>query len=625
VGRKRRPQRLDRTRAAEPTEKSTEGLGSLPTRIAIEYHSLTFWRLHREMRLLYEHQLAEPIIRRTFWRLVAPRQYAPAEAQFYLQRYLKFVEEELKKRLEKQSIAYWYHVYRRVGLGAIGEDDSPATIANTRAILDAAIQKYGQFGLCDRLALSSAIPIDRIFAGEPRDKELEVIKLLIGDHPTLVLTQFTVTQLYEFYQVERLAYEIWRTAAQLRITGKGAPIEVLDEPPYVVDSRSDDLDTLVQIYDERSSGRNMIGTFASHSGTVFSNAMSSKLMLCFIPNITGLKMSWGAEWLKAHGRAIDISGPLNYIPCQIHLREFFDAHRPLDGAFEAQVGFSLEECLAVIAAIGFLPAVIADTFDHFRALRPEARGYDGSFTMRRIEDWISGLLPSLTQAVGFGRDVKTYRISKVLDWLTLDEVRRHDMDLWYPGPHCVFLPVEVKSIKEDREYFIDYIWILRRLKDLFYGVHVADNNFKGDALEALTRATESPLSHRQLFAKDGTSRQVDASFAIGKRLIIAECRAWSRSIGFEKGKIDAVKQITAKIEKTLRDVDKKAQWLANNPVGRNYDVSRFSEVIPVGVVPFPEFIPSLFEWYWLRPGVPRVLRRSARRDLPEIELPRPAL
>ena len=194
------------------------------------------------------------------------------------------------------------------------------------------------------------------------------------------------------------------------------------------------------------------------------------------------------------------------------------------------------------------------------------------------------------------------------------------MDLWYPGPHSVFLPVDDNSIEHGCEYFIDYIWILRRLGDLFYGVHVADNNLKGDALDALTRAAESPLSNRQLFAKDGTSRQVDASFAVRKRLIIAECRAWSRSIGFEKGQIEAVKQRTAKIEKTMHDVDKKAQWLASNPVGRNYDVSRFSKVIPVGVVPFPEFIPSLFEWYWLRPGVPRVLTPDElRKELAKLD------
>jgi len=47
--------------------------------------------------------------------------------------------------------------------------------------------------------------------------------------------------------------------------------------------------------------------------------------------------------------------------------------------------------------------------------------------------------------------------------------------------------------------------------------------------------------------------------------------------------------------------------VAKNPIGRNYDVSQFSEVIPVGEVPFSEFIPTLFECYWLRSGVPRVL------------------
>ena len=51
MARKKRSRRRDRTRAAQRMEKSTEGFESLATGIVIDYHSLTFRRLHREMYL----------------------------------------------------------------------------------------------------------------------------------------------------------------------------------------------------------------------------------------------------------------------------------------------------------------------------------------------------------------------------------------------------------------------------------------------------------------------------------------------------------------------------------------------------------------------------------------------
>ncbi|HAC92700.1 MAG TPA: hypothetical protein DCF63_19020 [Planctomycetaceae bacterium] len=92
-----------------------------------------------------------------------------------------------------------------------------------------------------------------------------------------------------------------------------------------------------------------------------------------------------------------------------------------------------------------------------------------------------------------------------------------------------------------------------------------------------------PLPSGRITSLDGTQKQVDASFAIGNRIFIVECRATSRSIGFEKGHPAAMRQHREKVDKCLRDVDEKAQWLSVRPKGRNYDITRFSEIVP-GVV-----------------------------------------
>jgi len=62
-----------------------------------------------------------------------------------------------------------------------------------------------------------------------------------------------------------------------------------------------------------------------------------------------------------------------------------------------------------------------------------------------------------------------------------------------------------------------------------------------------------------------------------------------------------------KVDKCLRDVDQKAQWLSVRPKGCNYGITRFNEIVPVAVMPFESFIHSKFKWYWLRQNTPRVL------------------
>ena len=83
-----------------------------------------------------------------------------------------------------------------------------------------------------------------------------------------MLSNFTSVDLQHFYNLERLAYEIWRTAAALRTTGKGAPLVVCGLPDSFSDGRSDDLDFLVTNYDERLDNS---GLSHSATGVEFSN------------------------------------------------------------------------------------------------------------------------------------------------------------------------------------------------------------------------------------------------------------------------------------------------------------------------------------------------------------------
>ena len=207
-----------------------------------------------------------------------------------------------------------------------------------------------------------------------------------------------------------------------------------------------------------------------------------------------------------------------------------------------------------------------------------------------------------------------------LEYWSLGHAREIGIDLGYAGPHAAILPVNEQWV------IVDYVWLGRRLKDLFVGVSLDEQHFKGEILEAAIGIEGAPLTVSACRAYDGSSRQIDASYCVGDRLVIVEARAVGRSIGVERGQIQALEFRRRVLEKALDDIDDKAGWLRNHRTGRNYDVSRFEAIIPIAVTPFVEFIPSSSSHYWLRPNLPRVLtpgelrRALANGSLQEAEL-----
>jgi hypothetical protein len=136
---------------------------------------------------------------------------------------------------------------------------------------------------------------------------------------------------------------------------------------------------------------------------------------------------------------------------------------------------------------------------------------------------------------------------------------------------------------------------------------VSDQNFKGTLLERALANGEAPLPSLRL-RSSGTSKQIDASWALGDTLLIAEAKAVSRSIAFDRGDTQAIRyRNTQVVERGLSEVDDKCIWLREHPAGSNYDVSHFKRIVGLVVSPFVEFIPSRDQRYWLDSDTPRVL------------------
>jgi hypothetical protein len=523
-----------------------------------------------------------------------------------VQQYLTEVEDETRKAVSKASLPCWLHVIRRLAPVPIGEYTHPKTVSHTRAALEAAVQKSAPLALCHRIAKSSDVPPEAILRGELVSQRDEQVLESMTVAPQLVLTDFGPEDLLAAAEVEKLGYECWRSMAKLRSLGKGASLVVTGrEREPIQEYRTNELDYLIRNYDHRVE-RNLFN--ATATATVFGDySRTPKEGTILLPHYNTHRLTFKKlgdlfeRFLKMpfHAFSAQFNGP-NFVWSTIDLGAYYDADRPLSEPFRATHGVSLESVLGVIAAIS-LSVVTSWDKDPGFFWHSWQRAYEGPRPLAQIEEDLRAALPSCITQLGLTFKPAEISVRGAVEFLTLREEKREGIGVGYSGPHYVFLPYG-----PDR-FFIDYAYIWLRLYHLFHGVKLEDQNFKGDALESYTRRAGSPLPKGRLKGRDETSREIDAAFGLGDVLVIAECRAVARSIAVERGDSKALEIRQSVVEKALEDIDDKAQWLAAHPVGRNYDVSAYRIILPVGVTPFQEYIPSRDPPYWLSSWLPRVL------------------
>ena len=588
--------------------------------LMLDYYQRPLHLLHQEAGRNYRGLAIPHPIRNRFWQFVPHGQYPSEEGRVFLKSYTRSVEAELASLIGKLSLAYCLHLYRRLAPGPVGIDRQPRTIGLTRAVLEAAIQKYARFQLCNKIAESSTIPLDKVLGGLLMAPEFEFERKIVAQANQLVLTDFSSIDLGAFYDLERLAYEIWRTAAALRTIGKGAPLIVDDPPECFVDGRSSELSFLVTKYDQR-----IDRSQSPHSapGVVFSDASESSAAGCvFIPtyNIGGVTTSDIKElFSKLYRVRIESDITFNFAWFPFNLKEYRKAHVPFASAFYEKYEVSLDAVLAIVAALSFRVFYSWQQTRGTSLFRYWQRAYEGPCPRQSILEEIIQGIPAACETMGIRKTAISCReIESAVRFWELDMSNPRNIDLSYSGPHYVFLPVK------DGHVFIDYAWIHRRLHDLFVGIRIRDQHFKGSSLESMISKAKSALPTKPCRADTGERRQIDYAVACGSHLVIAECKAVGMSIAFDRGEPQAIEYRTNNvIERGLSEVDDKARWLATHPVGTNYDVTKYEYVLPVAISPFVEFIPSQDTRYWVSKDVPRVLTptefENLLKDVPTIK------
>jgi hypothetical protein len=575
-------------------------------RLYIEYHTIPFAKFHDELEergLTHDPHKA----RADYWSLVPSGQYGPEQGRELVMSYVNSIEAKLAAILSKNSIAYFLHVYRRLAPYPIGRDKRPMTISLVRMTLEAAIQKYALPGMCCRIGVSTELKPEAILNGFlVNDERLwSVWGSVLKERSQLVLTDFGARELAEFYMLEKLAFELWKSSAVLRALGKGAPLMVFGSGEYFADDRSNELHELPTRYDARDPFENVSAT-----GTVYSSLEDGHPRgIIMLPAYNVQHESW-ERFKDALRRAFHVNLTAeglggqncepNFVWIPFHLLSFYNAHEPFAAAFQQTHGLELKSAVAVLAAIG--TAIFDEWFlDGAYLIRQWHRAYDGPNRLQDCIGRIREVLPRALSLVPLGIDPNEVEVEAAVRFFSWSEANRSQIDLLVAGPHSFFLPVS------DGRIFIDYAWIMQRLYRLFHGLTLDDQNFKGDALEVLVRNGISVLPIKPCKGADGTSKQIDAAFDLGELLLIVECKAKAMSIGWERGDPSAVRERQRFVYDAIRQADDKAIWLSHRPIGLNYDISRFKWVLAVVVTPFREFIWTIEEYYWINGRLPRIM------------------
>ena len=557
--------------------------------------------------------------RHLYWSSVSPKVYGYDEGERLVYAYLNTVTEEIERIVSSHSRMYWLHLSRRVLPDTSGNDKSHITISITRRILDAAYQKYGLDKFCDSINSASRDNISHVLDGLLLLRGYQYEKEMLLQTPgQIVLTKFNPNNYIEYFELEKLAYEVWRCGAALRIIGKGANL-VVDHKnnELFLDDRSSELDELLTNYDNRREP-----FLASKKGVVVTNNedITSGTILVPMYNTTREKADFLKFVFDMCGISIELEGHMvsNFILIAYPIRAFYHNNRHLLSAFFEKHKVSVVSILSVVIAVCL--KIMRELIVEKKVTIVESmftRGYQGPFLESEIISSVESYQEDVDVVLQVGEEDKAdIDTQSGYDFLRLNNPGL--VNLLYPGPFKMLIPVEEGKV------LIDLSKIVHILDGLMFDVNIKTENFKGTLLERAVGSKTSALPTNECIAKDNSRKQIDYAFPVNNILVIVECKLKAMSVGFVKGKKESINTRAKNVvKKSIEEVDNKAKWLASRPLGRNYSLSKYKYILPVGLSAYKEFIHTKDKEYWLSPDLPRVmtiyeleeLKKNTKNDL----------
>jgi len=544
-----------------------------------------------------------------------------------LQGYLESIETEIRRLLKHHSVAYWVHMYRRIGpyLSPLHESKTDAnTLGLVRDHVECAIAKYGILTGRRDIRRSSEVSPGVVLGG----RFLRLLKSLIPerraresyvgafvDSDQLVLVEFQAQDFVDIYAVEGLCYEYWMTAARLRALGKGDEL-VVSSATDLTHVPNPEIDFLITSFDSRiakaDSFTAIVGTFVGRPDPL---GVSTTIVAPSY-NVTGERAEELVESLGFEVPTGIMGSALNFLPQTISIEAYCNAHEFLAQEFFRRKQYSLKDFLLVVAALTWRAMFPEKQF--LKVLRGDRSAVLFSMfnLLRRAYVMIDPDLESIRGSViWYLESIGDHDVSKsisgvlegILSDLSLDTAERQSaISLWSRGPRAML-------IKSNGFTMLDTQGVSAILRTLFVRLRHSGAD-RGVAFEdalrvELVRHGANLLPERILTFPAGR-REVDAAVRVGDTLWVVEAHSMERPLDFEIGKQEVIERRNEQFAAKLDQAFSLRELLEAHPVGSGYDVSWANRIEHCVVSPFVEWIWATSPDLWVDNKTPRILSVS---------------
>lgn len=530
------------------------------------------------------------------------------------------IEDELEKIIEKHSVFFWLHMYRRIAPcldSDLGGNTGDATVANVRSHAGQAMIKYGDLNKTNDYGLTDKVEFSNILGGllEQYLEEAglagvaKAMKTELVDNPQWVLTDFCAKDMMDLYCIEGLAYQYWYVAARMRSMGKGVPLSITEEGD-ILECRTSEQEWLISNFDkrDREDGPNlgMVSNVGTYTRSVIGDPRSTIIVAVLNVRRDTIK--------DLNIKGINENFSPNYIPWYVNAESFYQSHKYLSAKFEEKNLFGLREFLQMASLLSRLmitsipeygPSGVDFGVSFYSKFQ---RGYVVlPYSLSGLKNEVVSLYQEEEKIGLFEESNIVESIDRIVDFIFLDYKKQKTVGVWSHGPRFVGIPLgECFLLDMSSWYYL--------LEKIFFGLRNYDpKSIKGGEFEdefsdvLIAHEFDVVLKSKEICA-DGKKREVDVAVRLGEELFLFECMASERPLDFNIGKPKTINYRSDAFSKKLVQADTLKAFVEENKVGDNYDFSWASEIHSSVVSPYTEWVWGREESLWTYCGkFPRIM------------------
>lgn len=100
---------------------------------------------------------------------------------------------------------------------------------------------------------------------------------------------------------------------------------------------------------------------------------------------------------------------------------------------------------------------------------------------------------------------------------------------------------------------------------------------------------------------------IDAAGTLASRLVLVSCKSWPFTRAYDRGEYRTIRNTMERAIAAVDEWSERVSIIKSNPIDDNYDVSGFSDIVGVVVLPFRPFVPMGKATLDVLPGLPAVV------------------